>query len=41
MAPQITRYSFPPSQNAVRPELALREEGRPFEKVPEPARVLA
>lgn len=33
MAPKITLYSFPPSQNAIRPELALLEKGVPFEKV--------
>ncbi len=33
MAPSITLYTFPPSQNAVRPELALLEKGLPFEKV--------
>ena len=33
MAPKITLYSFLPSQNAVRPELALLEKGLDFEKV--------
>ena len=33
MAPKITLYSFLPSQNAVRPEIALLEKGIPFEKV--------
>jgi glutathione S-transferase len=31
--PRITLYSFAPSQNAIRPELALREKGLEFEKV--------
>ncbi len=31
--PRITLYSFAPSQNSVRPELALREKGLEFEKV--------
>ena len=34
MAPKITLYAFPPSQNAVRTELALLEKGLEFEKVP-------
>ena len=34
MAPSITLYTFPPSQNAVRAELALLEKGLAFEKVP-------
>ena len=34
MAPSITLYSAPASQNAVRTELALLEKGLPFEKVP-------
>ncbi len=33
MAPKITLYTIPMSQNAVRPELALLEKGVPFEKV--------
>ncbi len=33
MAPRITLYTFAPSQNAVRPELALREKGLEFERV--------
>ncbi len=33
MPPSITLYTVPPSQNAVRPELALLEKGLPFEKV--------
>ncbi len=33
MAARITLYTFPPSQNAVRPELALLEKGLAFEKV--------
>ena len=33
MPPKITFYTFPPSQNAVRTELALLEKGLPFEKV--------
>ena len=33
MPPSITLYTIPPSQNAVRPELALLEKGLPFEKV--------
>jgi len=33
MAPRITLYTFPPSQNGVRPEIALREKGLAFEKV--------
>lgn len=33
MAPQITLYSVPPSQNAVRPEIALIEKGLAFDKV--------
>jgi glutathione S-transferase len=35
MTPKITLYTVPPSQNAVRPELALLEKGVPFEKVQE------
>ncbi len=34
MDPKITIYVFPPSQNAVRTELALLEKGLEFEKVP-------
>lgn|GEM_PF-2520786 len=34
MAPSITLYTFPPSQNAVRAEIALREKGLAFTKVP-------
>ncbi|MDJ0851926.1 MAG: glutathione S-transferase family protein [Myxococcota bacterium] len=33
MPPSITLYTVAPSQNAVRPELALLEKGLPFEKV--------
>ena len=33
MTPSITLYTFPPSHNAVRPELALLEKGLAFEKV--------
>jgi len=33
MPPKIILYGVPPSQNAVRPELALLEKGLPFEKV--------
>jgi glutathione S-transferase len=33
MTPKITLYTVAPSQNAVRPELALLEKGVPFEKV--------
>jgi glutathione S-transferase len=33
MPPSITLYTVPPSQNAVRPELALLEKGLRFEKV--------
>lgn len=34
MAPSITLYSFPPSHNAVRTELALLEKGLAYEKIP-------
>jgi len=34
MTPSITLYSIPPSQNAVRTEIALLEKGLPFEKIP-------
>lgn len=34
MSLSITLYSFPPSHNAIRPELTLLEKGLPFEKVP-------
>ncbi len=34
MAPKITLYSFPPSQNAIRTELALLEKGLAFDKIP-------
>ena len=33
MAPQIILYTMPISQNAVRPEIALREKGLSFERV--------
>jgi len=33
MTPKITLYTIAPSQNAVRPEIALLEKGIPFEKV--------
>jgi len=33
MTPKITLYTAGPSQNAVRPEIALLEKGIPFEKV--------
>jgi len=33
MTPKITLYTVAPSQNAVRPEIALLEKGVPFEKV--------
>ncbi len=33
MTPKIKLYTIAPSQNAVRPELALLEKGIPFEKV--------
>lgn len=33
MTPKITLYTFPQSQNAIRPELALREKGIEFERV--------
>lgn len=33
MAPKITLYAFAPSQNAIRPEIVLREKGLEFEKV--------
>ena len=33
MAPKITLYSFPASNNAIRTEWALLEKGLPFEKV--------
>jgi glutathione S-transferase len=33
MQPRITLYTFPPSQNAVRPEIALLEKGLVFDKV--------
>ncbi len=33
MLPTIQLYTFPPSQNAVRPEIALREKQLPFEKI--------
>jgi len=33
MSTSITLYTFLPSQNAVRTEIALREKGLPFEKV--------
>lgn len=33
MAPKITLYTFAPSQNSIRPELALREKGVEFESV--------
>jgi glutathione S-transferase len=33
MSPKITLYTLPPSQNAVRPEIALLEKGLTFDKV--------
>lgn len=33
MLPTIQLYTFPASQNAVRPEIALREKQLPFEKI--------
>ena len=33
VTPKIILYTVPPSQNAVRPELALLEKGVPFDKV--------
>ncbi len=33
MAPNITLYTVAPSQNAIRPEIALLEKGLPFRKV--------
>lgn len=33
MSPKITLYSFPPSHNAIRTELTLREKGLAFEKI--------
>ena len=34
MEPQITFYTFPPSQNAARTEITLLEKGLAFEKIP-------